>query len=133
MPAGAPSKYDHNPQTKESEPGYTVEKTREYLENYKDSGDVIPSVAGLAIVLKVSRKSIYNWSADADKEEFLHILEEILATQESLLMNKGLSNEFNANIVKLALGKHGYADKKEVEVSENELTPWDSMSSRVDE
>lgn len=97
---------------------YTEEilaRSREYLENFEDHGDAIPSIAGLAILLKVSRQSLYNW---AEKhEDFLDILESIKAKQEQTLINKGLTGEFNAAITKLALGKHGYSDKQETEVN----------------
>jgi hypothetical protein len=37
-----------------------------------------------------------------------------LSTQERILVSKGLKGEFNSNIAKLALGKHGYTDKQDV-------------------
>ena len=88
-----------------------------YLENYESLGDVIPSVAGLAVNLRIARTTIYQWAKDDDKEEFAHILADILSKQEQVLFNKGLTNEFNATIVKLALGKHGYSEKTEQEIS----------------
>ncbi len=46
-----------------------------------------------------------------EKAEFADLLDEILATQERALINKGLTGQFNSNIVKLMLAKHGYCDR----------------------
>lgn len=103
MSAGRPTDYDDE----------IIESTKEYLETYKEQGDVIPSVAGLAVHLQIARSTIYDWASQEEKKEFSDILNNILSTQERVLMNKGLTSEFNSNIVKLALGKHGYTDKSD--------------------
>lgn len=77
--------------------------------------DVIPSTARLAIHLGVARKTLYNWGEAFP--DFLHTLEKIQALQEVLLLNRGLAGTFNSNIVKLALGNHGYMEKTATEVS----------------
>ena len=92
-------------------------KAREYGKKYQDLGHVIPSIAGLALYRGVSRAIIYVWSADEDKQEFLDILDDILSEQEFTLINKGLSGDFNPAITKLVLGKHGYHERRETEVS----------------
>lgn len=89
-------------------------KTQDYLENYEQHGDAIPSIAGLAIHLNLSRTTIYDWASQEDKKEFSYILENILSQQEKTLISKGLKGEFNSSITKLALGKHGYTDKQDV-------------------
>jgi hypothetical protein len=93
-----------------------LDKSRLYLETYNDEsiGDAIPSVAGLACYLNIGRSTIYEWMSQEGKEEFSDILNNILAKQENVLINKGLTGQFNSNIVKLALGKHGYSDKQEL-------------------
>ena len=88
-----------------------LEAAREYVNNFKEHGDVIPSHAGLAVVLKLSRETLYAWNNQEGKEPFSDILSEILVKQENLLMNGGLSGDFNAAITKLVLGKHGYHEK----------------------
>lgn len=103
MNIGRPSEYNET----------ILQRTQEYMESYEQVGDAIPSVAGLAVFLEVSRKTIYNW-ADAHPE-FLHILDQLLAKQEKTLFDKGLKNEFNSTITKLALGKHGYSEKLETD------------------
>lgn len=91
-----------------------LDKTKDYLANYEDYGDAIPSIAGLAVELKVSRDTIYEWRKHEDKKEFSDILQDILSSQERILISKGLKGEFNSNITKLALGKHGYTEKQDV-------------------
>ena len=41
------------------------------------------------------------------------ILADIQARQQELLLNSGLTGEFNSTITKLVLGKHGYSEKSE--------------------
>ena len=79
----------------------------------------IPSAAGLALYLGVSKKTIYNWG-DKNKE-FLHTLEALQDTQEVLLLNNGLTGKFTSPISKLALANHGYSDKQEVAMTVNPL------------
>lgn len=76
----------------------------------------LPSVAGLAVFLGVARSTVYAWKDDETElgKQFSDILERILAEQEKRLVNNGLSGVYNANIAKLALGKHGYTDKTDV-------------------
>jgi hypothetical protein len=107
MPAGRPSKYNEE----------TISKTQYYLDNYESIGDMIPSIAGLAVYLGIHRDTVYDWSNQIEKQDFSDILGQILAKQEQVLFNKGLTNDFNATIVKLALGKHGYSERQHTEHS----------------
>jgi molybdopterin-guanine dinucleotide biosynthesis protein len=88
-----------------------VTKAQHYLENYQEYDDVIPSLAGLALVLGLSRETLRLWSKDEDKKEFFGILDRINQKQECVLINNGLNGTFNSNIAKLVLGKHGYHDR----------------------
>ena len=90
-----------------------VESARRYIANHEDFDDPVPTVAGLACVLGVTRKTVYEWSKDADKLEFSDILEELAQKQERCLIARGLVGEFNAPITKMMLTKHGYSDKVE--------------------
>ena len=103
MPAGRPTKLTPE----------IIKAAKNYLDNFEGAGDVIPSIAGLSVAVKVSRSSLYLWAKD-ESGEFSHILDDILGKQEQVLWNKGLSGNFNSNLVKLALGKHGYSDKQEL-------------------
>ncbi len=84
---------------------------KDYLENWESTGDMIPNVAGLACELGVCIRTIHNWSAEHD--EFMHITRGMMSAQERKLLSGGLSGDFNPNITKLILGKHGYSDKQD--------------------
>lgn len=107
MRAGRPTKYTPE----------LVEKAKHYLEHYAEYDDVIPSIVGLALVLDITRETIYKWAKEEGKETFTDILAKINIKQERVLIGKGLSNEFNSNIVKLVLGKHGYHDKQDTSLT----------------
>ena len=92
-----------------------VEKVQEYIENYEQLNQIVPSIAGLAEYLRIRRETLHVWTHDEDKEEFSNMLGELLAKQERLLINKGLASEFNSNITKLMLAKHGYSARQEID------------------
>jgi hypothetical protein len=83
----------------------------DYLENFEQYGDAVPSQIGLASELGIAISTLHKWKKEPEKEEFSYMLERIKARQEKILLTKGLSGEFNSNIVKLMLAKHGYSNK----------------------
>lgn len=97
-----------------------VAKAREYILNYESYGDAIPSHAGMASALSVGKTTLYRWAEDKEGE-FRDILEDCNREQEKVLLNKGLTGDFNAAITKLALGKQGYSDKQDLN-AEGSLT-----------
>ncbi|ULJ60787.1 DNA-packaging protein [Wielerella bovis] len=82
---------------------------------FRDVPNLIPSIAGLAFVLGKSRECMYEWARQ--NNEFSDILSAIQITQEMMLIDGGLSGDFNATITKMMMTKHGYSDKVENEVS----------------
>lgn len=94
-----------------------LERARDYVLNYADYGDQIPSIAGLACELSISRETCHTWAKDEDKPEFSDIVRDISQAQERRLLNGGLSGDFNPSIAKLVMTKHGYTDKIETEHS----------------
>lgn len=99
-------------------------KAKEYLMGgYEAVGDVVPSVAGLACYLGVSRKTVYEWVKEST--DLSDTLEGILAMQENKLINKGLNGDFNPTITKLMLANHGYSEKQEVDhkSSDSSMSP----------
>ena len=96
-----------------------VEKARRYIANHEDFDDPVPTVAGLACVLGVTRKTIYEWANDADKPEFSDILDELAQKQERCLIKGGLMGDFNAPITKMMMTKHGYSDRVDTDVTTN--------------
>tara|TARA_R110002153_G_scaffold270596_4_gene437103 strand:- start:7652 stop:8044 length:393 start_codon:yes stop_codon:yes gene_type:complete len=88
--------------------------SKEYLLH----GEVIPTIEGLSVYLNVSRKTLYNWKAE--NEEFLHILDDLMARQAKELFSNGLTGDFNPTITKLILTKHGYSDRVEQDVTSSD-------------
>ena len=106
MPAGRPTDYSDE----------MLRKSRDYLDNFKEvHGHIIPSVVGLAKV----------------KKEFSDILRRINNNQHFELLHGGLSGELNSNITKLVLGKHGYHDKQDQQVSGPNGGPVETKSTIV--
>jgi hypothetical protein len=102
-----------------------VAKAWEYANGgWELAGDLVPTVAGLACEIGVSRRVCYQWAEDENKQ-FLHILEQIAQTQERKLVKGGLGGDFNAPITKMMLTKHGYSDKVENDhtSSDGTMTP----------
>ena len=107
MPGGRPTKYTPE----------IVDSAREYLVTYKTEHDhAIPSIIGMAIVLKVGKSTLYDWESDPNNE-FSDILPLCMDHQHFRLIDGGLKGDLNSNICKLALGKHGYSDKQDIEHS----------------
>ena len=79
---------------------------------WRDCGDLVPSVAGLASHIGISRVTCYQWAKDETKQ-FSYILDKIGTEQERDLINGGLSGKFNAPISKMMMSKHGYSDRVE--------------------
>jgi hypothetical protein len=96
----------------------TLEDNLEAAQKYVDgeyiaAGDLIPSVAGLAVYLGKTRETMYAWGRES--EQFSDILAKLLTVQEKTLLSGGLGGTMNSTISKLVLSKHGYSDRSEVE------------------
>ena len=99
---------------------------------WMDEGDAIPSIEGLACVIKVHRKTLHEWKNDP-KSPFRDILDSLMDCQGRVLQNNGLKGSFNAAITKLILSKHGYSDRAEVDhqSSDGSMTPVREVVNRV--
>lgn len=89
-----------------------------------------PTGAGLARKLKVNRSTLYEWAKNSS--EFSDILEDMNAEQEDRLLNQGLSGNYNPTLAKLVLGKHGYSEKTETDITtkgESINVPNEQMAS----
>ena len=110
-----------------------LQRAKDYmLGGFKDIENVVPSAAGLACYLGVSKKTIFNWANVSEDDEnnplgveFLHTLNAIQDKQEMMLINGGLSQVFSGTITKLMLTNHGYSDKVQTDVtsSDGSMTP----------
>jgi len=95
------------------------EKAIAYINDYQMYGDMIPSIEGMAEHLGLSRDTLYSWAKDKNKE-FSYILDRCMQVQSKTLVNNGLNNTFNSAITKLVLGKHGYHDKMEQDITSSD-------------
>lgn len=127
-PGGRPSKLD----------AAFIQKAEEYLLGYEELGDVIPSIAGLALFTRVRRATIHAWMAgelpDVDerfKTQFSDIISELQEAQEQKLLNGGLSGAFNSTITKLVLSKHDYSDKVDNVSSDGSMSPNNELKVTV--
>ena len=115
MPAGRPT--DYTPEL--------VEKAWAYANGgWAEVGDPVPSVAGLACEIGISRETCHAWAKDEAKE-FSDILKAIAKSQERQLVRGGLSNAFNSSITKMMMTKHEYSDRVETDhtSSDGSMTP----------
>lgn len=102
-PGGRPTSYSNE----------MLSTAKDYLENFKDVyDDAIPSIAGLACVLGVSKSTVYLWRDS--HQEFSDTLNRILTSQERNTLNGGVTGVFNPTISKLILANHGYSDSATV-------------------
>jgi len=83
-----------------------LEKSQDCLDNLP-SDEVVHSIEGLALHMDIDRSTVYAWSADESKQEFSHIVSNILAKQGRTLVNRGLDGKFNSKIAGVMLSKHG--------------------------
>ena len=90
-----------------------IEKAEDYINGgYKELNTVIPSIIGLSEWLGVGKSTLYDWNKKKD-HPISDILERCLNRQHEILITNGLTGDFNSNITKLVLGKHGYSDRSE--------------------
>lgn len=102
VPAGRPTKL--TPKSRKQANDYYVN----CLTNNK-----VPTHAGLAVELDVSKSTIYKW-AEEDKE-FSDTLAGIKTLQELKLVDGGLTNQLNPTITKLMLSNHGYSETQKID------------------
>ena len=107
-PGGRPTKYSDE----------ILELTKDYLDNHDHKyGDIVPTVAGLTLVLRVTRTTIYQWVKDEVDQEFSNTLDDIQEKQHKILVSGGLLKEFDSGIAKLMLHNHGYSTKTEQDIT----------------
>ena len=76
----------------------------------------IPTIAGLALHLGVSRDTIQVWGKE--HKEFSVIYEKLVGEQERRLNQKGLSGDYNSRFAQFLLSaKHGYREKTDTDVT----------------
>ena len=87
-------------------------KIQDYIDNFEEHGEIVPSFVGLCRFIKKARQTVYDWKNRSDANQaLLDALEYIDQTQHVKLINGGLSSAYNPAITKLMLANHGYSDK----------------------
>lgn len=104
---GAPTKYSEK----------VLETAIDYVLNFTDYEDEVPTVSGLAMAIGTHRDTIYDWSKQDDKSDFSDIVKMLVTNQERKLINGGLNGSMNPTIAKLLLAKHGHSDKTETDIT----------------
>jgi len=103
-------------------------KALDYVENYAEFDHAIPSIVGMSVVLNIAKSTLYKWASE-EGTGFSDILAKCNDHQEFVLIDKGLKNEVNPTIAKLALGKHGYSDNVKNEVTGSGGGPVEVITS----
>lgn len=114
QPVGRPTLYDP----------IMIEAVKTYIEECPNK---IPSLAGLSLVLDISKRTLLYWKSldpneiDPEKypdfEEFLHQLDRLSAFQEIIVLEQGLNGDWNSHICKLILHQHGYNDSQNLNLA----------------
>ena len=117
---GRPSKY--NEEIQKIADDY-VDNWKLYMEVGSDMViNSIPSIASLALELKVHRDSIYEWEKDNSKCQFSDTLERLRQKQESFLIHHGLTKGYDSGFAKfMAINITKYRDKIETVNTNREI------------
>lgn len=98
-----------------------IEDAKAYLDGGWQDGEVIPSQAGLALALGVSKATIKNWEHQETNEclkEWQAIMNRLRAMSEVKLINGALTKEFDSGTSRLILStNYGYSEKQALEHS----------------
>ncbi len=107
MAGGRPTKYEGE---------VTLQKVEQFLAQCVDSLDAngktivnFPSTESLANFIDVSVDTLYEWAKV--HPEFSEMFRRVMKEQAKRLLNSGLGGQYNANIAKLVLAKHGYREE----------------------
>lgn len=107
---------------------YTPEllaNAKNYVNNFEEYGNVTPTVAGMCLVIGIHKDTCYEWLKHDNKEEFKSIYASLMMLQEQTIIDGALSKKFDSAFAKIVIAKHGYTDKKEVDLtsSDGSMTP----------
>ncbi|MBT7082057.1 MAG: hypothetical protein HN929_11455 [Chloroflexi bacterium] len=111
---GRPTKYNET----------VLEIAWDYINGGFEARSVIPTVEEFALLVGVSKKTLYEWEKEEDKKEFCYAMDSLRNLQASLTINKGLTGEWLNNIIiGRLLTTHGYKEKIETDnKNKNETT-----------
>lgn len=86
----------------------TYYKTEIIQQEYVEKEVVIPSIEGFALYCGFNKDTLYEW--EKQYKEFSDDMKVLRASQANILINKGITGEYNSIIAKVLLSKHGYRE-----------------------
>lgn len=93
-----------------------LKKAWDYVKTTSEfSYQLLPTIEGLSLAMKVRRETIYAWEKDDVNAEFSNIVKQLRSAQAEKLIQMSLAGRYNPMISKLMLSKHGYVEKSEVD------------------
>jgi len=85
-----------------------VKETEKYINKYKQL-EIIPTIVGLALFLKINKDTVYEYAKRYP--EFKKSLTKVLELQERKLLSESLVNKYNSRIAILLLSRHGWKEE----------------------
>ena len=91
----------------------------------------LPTKEGFAIKIGVDPDTLGNWAKAHEK--FFGAVKKAEARQKEILIQNGLMGNYE-KVFAIFVAKNvtDMRDRKEIEITENDLTPWSDMESDVD-
>lgn len=95
-----------------------LENVKQYI-TYCREKNRLPTIEGLARLVDLNKTTIYAWRKETGPlhQEFSNLIEDMLNEQADILVNKGLSGDYNPTIAKVLLTKHGYREGVETDIT----------------
>jgi len=88
----------------------------------RDCPDKLPSIPGFALTVGVCQNTIRNWATK--HSQFMAAYKELATAQHYVLLNKGVTGEYNSTITKLILSSnHGYKERLDKTSGDEPLKP----------
>lgn len=127
MPAGRPTIYNNK----------LLDKTRRYVHRKFPATiggelEVIPTIEGLCIAIKIHKDTLYEWIKDPKKQEFSDLYKEMMQKQGRALVNNSLVGTFSSPIAKIVLSKHDYIEKTQTEQKHTFDNLTDEQRAKLD-
>ena len=97
---------------------------------YLDKVENLPKIEDFVDFLGVAESTVYLWAKN--HPEFSEALEKIKRAQKRMLINLGLSGQYNATIAKLILSSnHGMCERKDVTTKNHIVMPDHQEKERI--
>ena len=95
-----------------------IEKAEEYAEKWEELGDPVPMLCGLAVHCGVTKETVSRYRKKHD--DFDQLCARVMAEQEKVLLQKGLTRKHDNSLTKLMLMRHGYNERTQVDMTSSD-------------